>query len=99
MDFISWLEALPPETVAKLYCSHWACQAVLRGLPPVAKHYVLRLLYLDGPVATGESLLVFHVESTTWPTIACFEVICPQAWWNHGPPQRQRQSIAQQSAV
>lgn len=57
MDFISWLEALPPETVAKLYSSHWACQAVLRGLPPVAKHYVLRLLFLDAPIAVGEVIL------------------------------------------
>jgi transcription initiation factor TFIIH subunit 4 len=57
MDFISWLEALPADTVGKLYSSHWACQAVLRGLPPLAKQYVLRLLFLDAPVPAGGSTL------------------------------------------
>jgi hypothetical protein len=50
MDFVSWLEGLPRDTATKLYASHWACQAILRGLPPIAKQYVLRLLFLDTPV-------------------------------------------------
>ena len=53
MDFNTWLEELPAGTVGKLYSSHWACQAVLRGLPPLAKQYVLRLLFLDLPVPAG----------------------------------------------
>ena len=40
MDFVSWLEALPAATVGKLYGSQWACQAVLRSLPSLAKQYV-----------------------------------------------------------
>ncbi|CAL8465169.1 g4704 [Coccomyxa elongata] len=53
MDFISWLETLPADTVGKLYTSHWACQAVLRGLTSLAKQYVIRILFLDVPVATS----------------------------------------------
>lgn len=58
MNFVSWLEGLPQETATKLYASHWACQAVLRGLPPLAKQYVLRLLFLDGPVPTSAPAVV-----------------------------------------
>lgn len=54
MDFISWLETLPSDTVGKLYQSHWACQAVLRGLQPIAKQYVMRMLFLDVPVALSK---------------------------------------------
>ena len=64
MDFVSWLEGLPQETATKLYASHWACQAVLRGLPPLAKQYVLRLLFLDGPVPTSAPALVSSGLST-----------------------------------
>ena len=53
MDFVSWLEGLPRDTATKLYASHWACQAILRGLPPIAKQYVLRLLFLDAPVPSS----------------------------------------------
>ena len=56
MDFVSWLEGLPQETASQLYTSHWACQAVLRGLPPIAKQYVLRLLFLDVPVLASAPL-------------------------------------------
>ena len=56
MDFVSWLEGLPQETASQLYTSHWACQAVLRGLPPIAKQYVLRLLFLDVPVPASARL-------------------------------------------
>ncbi|KAK3233904.1 hypothetical protein CYMTET_55819 [Cymbomonas tetramitiformis] len=46
-SFINYLETLPPIKIDKLYESHWTCQAVFRSLPPVAKQYVLRLLYVD----------------------------------------------------
>eukprot|EP00884_Botryococcus_braunii_P023136 jgi/Botrbrau1/9506/Bobra.0252s0121.1 len=50
LDFVAYLEALPPVSISKLYSSHWTCQAVLRGLPPLAKQYVMRLLWIDAPI-------------------------------------------------
>lgn len=50
MDFVTYLEALPPISISKLYSSEWTCQAVLRGLPPLAKQYVVRMLWADGPI-------------------------------------------------
>lgn len=54
MDFVSWLEALPAATVGKLYGSQWACQAVLRSLPPLAKQYVARILFVELPIPSSE---------------------------------------------
>ena len=53
MDFVYWLEALPAATVGKLYGSQWACQAVLRSLPPLAKQYVARMLFVETPIPSG----------------------------------------------
>lgn len=54
MDLISYLEGLPPSVVGALYSSPWTCRAVLRGIPPLAKQYVMRLVLLDQSVAEGE---------------------------------------------
>ena len=54
MDFVSWLEALPAATVGKLYGSQWACQAVLRSLPPLAKQYVARMLFVEAPIPSSK---------------------------------------------
>ena len=56
MDFVSWLEALPAATVGKLYGSQWACQAVLRSLPPLAKQYVVRMLFVETPIPSSKHL-------------------------------------------
>ena len=47
MDLVGYLETLPQEAVARLYTSSWTCQAVLRGLPPLAKLYGLRMVFLE----------------------------------------------------
>mmetsp|Transcript_4214 Transcript_4214/g.11879 ORF Transcript_4214/g.11879 Transcript_4214/m.11879 type:complete len:451 (+) Transcript_4214:289-1641(+) len=47
VNLVSYLEELPPVKLAKIYGSHWTCQAVLRSLPPLAKQYVLRLLFIN----------------------------------------------------
>ena len=54
MDFVYWLEALPAATVGKLYGSQWACQAVLRSLPPLAKQYVARMLFVETPIPSSK---------------------------------------------
>ncbi|KAK9806388.1 hypothetical protein WJX72_012519 [[Myrmecia] bisecta] len=53
MNLSLYLESLPPIMLSSLYESHYTCQAVLRTLPPVAKQYVLRLLYIDAPISEG----------------------------------------------
>ncbi|KAK9793768.1 hypothetical protein WJX73_008837 [Symbiochloris irregularis] len=53
MDLISYLEGLPPSVVGALYSSPWTCRAVVRGIPPLAKQYVMRMVLLDQGVAEG----------------------------------------------
>ncbi|XP_024515556.1 general transcription and DNA repair factor IIH subunit TFB2 [Selaginella moellendorffii] len=48
MDLVA--SCLTAARIDALYASKWTCQAVLRSLPPLAKLYVLRLLYLDAAV-------------------------------------------------
>lgn len=57
MDFVKYLESLSPVSLSKLYSSHWTCQAVLRGLPPLAKQYVMRMLWVDGPIPESEPFI------------------------------------------
>lgn len=51
-DFMGMVANLPALKVDSLYESHWTCQAILRSLPPLAKMYVLRLLYIDTVVTS-----------------------------------------------
>lgn len=51
-DFMGMVANLPALKVDTLYESHWTCQAVFRSLPPLAKMYVLRLLYIDTVVTS-----------------------------------------------
>ena len=53
MDLLGYLQGLAPVKLARLYDSAFTCQAVLSSLPPLAKQYVLRLLYVDGGVPQG----------------------------------------------
>ncbi|GJP34082.1 hypothetical protein CLOM_g18549 [Closterium sp. NIES-68] len=48
--FADYLASLPAAQLDRLYSSLYTCQAVLRSLPPLAKQYVLRLLFLTDPV-------------------------------------------------
>ena len=55
MDFVTYLEGLPPGVVADLYSSPWTCRAVLRGVPPLAKHYIMRLLLVDDFISESKA--------------------------------------------
>ena len=54
VNVVSYVEGLTREVRDMLYVSPWTCQAVLRSLSPLAKQYVLRLLWIDRPVGKGE---------------------------------------------
>ncbi|KAL1536721.1 RNA polymerase II transcription factor B 52 kDa subunit [Salvia divinorum] len=50
-NFMDMVASLPPLKLDKLYENSFICEAILRSLPPLAKKYVLQLLYIDGPVS------------------------------------------------
>lgn len=50
-DLTSYLKTLPPYVLEKLYKNPATCLAVFRNLPDVARHYVMRLLFVESPVS------------------------------------------------
>ncbi|KAG2490638.1 hypothetical protein HYH03_011029 [Edaphochlamys debaryana] len=48
MDFTAYISGLTPDKRTRLYRSPWTCLAVFRNLPPLARAYVMRLLFLPG---------------------------------------------------
>ncbi len=53
MNLSLFVTALDESVRSHLYDSPWTCQALLRALSPLAQQYVIRLLYIDVPVAEG----------------------------------------------
>ncbi len=52
VNIASYIEGVEGKTRDMLYESPWTCQALFRSLPPLAKQYILRLLWIgDRPVA------------------------------------------------
>ncbi|XP_050215235.1 general transcription and DNA repair factor IIH subunit TFB2 [Mercurialis annua] len=49
-NFMDMVASLPAMKLDKLYANPFICQAILRSLPPLAKKYVVQMLYIDGPV-------------------------------------------------
>ncbi|XP_027080328.2 general transcription and DNA repair factor IIH subunit TFB2-like isoform X2 [Coffea arabica] len=54
-NFMDMVASLPAMKLDKLYQNAFICQAILRSMPPLAKKYVLQLLFIDAPV-TGKML-------------------------------------------
>ncbi|XP_071929475.1 general transcription and DNA repair factor IIH subunit TFB2-like [Coffea arabica] len=54
-NFMDMVASLPAMKLDKLYQNAFICQAILRSMPPLAKRYVLQLLFIDAPV-TGKML-------------------------------------------
>ncbi|GKV00932.1 hypothetical protein SLEP1_g13539 [Rubroshorea leprosula] len=46
-NFMDMLASLPAMKSDTLYHNQFICEAILRSLPPLAKNYVLQLLYID----------------------------------------------------
>ncbi|KAI8534610.1 hypothetical protein RHMOL_Rhmol10G0103800 [Rhododendron molle] len=49
-NFMDMVASLPAMKLDKLYDNAFICEAILRSLPPLAKKYVLQMLYIDEPV-------------------------------------------------
>ncbi|KAE9449521.1 hypothetical protein C3L33_18577, partial [Rhododendron williamsianum] len=49
-NFMDMVASLPVMKLDKLYDNAFICEAILRSLPPLAKKYVLQMLYIDEPV-------------------------------------------------
>jgi hypothetical protein len=47
MDLIDYVASLPPIKITRLYENPFTCLAVFRSLAPLAKHYVLRSLFVE----------------------------------------------------
>ena len=54
MNLTNFLESLPPVKLVRLYDHQWTVQAVFRSLPPIAKQWALRLLFVDTADAVPE---------------------------------------------
>ncbi|KAK6932556.1 Transcription factor TFIIH subunit p52/Tfb2 [Dillenia turbinata] len=49
-NFMDMVSALPAMKLDKLYENPFICEAILRSLPPLAKKYVLQMLYIENPI-------------------------------------------------
>lgn len=49
--------------LGRLYQNPWTCEAVLRALPPLARHYVLRLVSLGEPAPFAPAMLEEWAQS------------------------------------
>ncbi|KAE8716937.1 putative rnf5 [Hibiscus syriacus] len=54
-NFMDMVASLPAIKLDMLYRNQFICEAILRSLPPLAKKYVLQMLYIDAPI-TSKSL-------------------------------------------
>ncbi|PHT90513.1 hypothetical protein T459_05626 [Capsicum annuum] len=50
-NFMDMVASLPTMKLDMLYDNSFICEAILRSLPPLAKKYVLQLLYIDKPIS------------------------------------------------
>ncbi|XP_038882460.1 general transcription and DNA repair factor IIH subunit TFB2 isoform X1 [Benincasa hispida] len=50
-NFMDMVASLPPMKLDQLYENAFICEAILRSLPPLAKKFVLQMLYIDAPVS------------------------------------------------
>lgn len=50
MDLIDYVASLPPIKISRLYENPFTCLAILRSLPPMAKQYVFRVIFVEDDV-------------------------------------------------
>ncbi|XP_022142125.1 RNA polymerase II transcription factor B subunit 2 [Momordica charantia] len=50
-NFMDMVASLPAMKLDNLYENAFICEAILRSLPPLAKKFVLQMLYIEAPVA------------------------------------------------
>ena len=61
LDLTHFLVSIGAERRSELYSSEFVATAVLRSLPPLAKQYALRLLYVEAPVGV-ETVRAWHAR-------------------------------------
>lgn len=66
MDLVKYVSNCTSETRDQLYDSPWTCQALFRSLSPLAKQYILRLLYTDEPIGKGASQQLDGHKFSIW---------------------------------
>ncbi|XP_076955519.1 general transcription and DNA repair factor IIH subunit TFB2-like [Bidens hawaiensis] len=79
-NFMDMVASLPAIKLDRLYDNPFICEAILRSLPPLAKKYVLQMLYIDVPVTAAllqEWLLpaADHAPSTSKHRVAVDRLI------------------------
>ena len=72
----SYVQILNQQQRDLLFESPWTCQAVLRSLQPLAKQYILRMLWISSPVPAGgwgghARVDSAHAASTSHAAAAC----------------------------
>lgn len=55
LDLASYIANLPPDAKQQVFASSWTAQALFRALSPLAKQYILRLVYVDAAISEGGS--------------------------------------------
>ncbi|VFQ78451.1 unnamed protein product [Cuscuta campestris] len=50
-NFMDMVASLPAVKLDNLYNNPFICEAIIRSLPPLAKKYVIQLLYIDSPIS------------------------------------------------
>jgi hypothetical protein len=53
LDLASYIANLSADIKGLVYSSSWTAQALFRALTPLAKQFILRLIYADGGVQQG----------------------------------------------
>lgn len=75
MDLAAFVEALPRPSLDRVYDAPEACFAVLRGLPPLARAYVLRLLAVGGNDDDADGVGAGNQTSTSTTTFVPLDVV------------------------
>lgn len=50
-NFMDMVASLPAVKLDNLYANPFICEAILRSLPPLAKKYLLQMMYIETPVS------------------------------------------------
>ena len=78
MDLAAFVEALPRPSLDRVYDAPEACFAVLRGLPPLARAYVLRLLAVGG--GDGDGVVVGGHQTSASKTTTSVPLDVVASW-------------------
>jgi hypothetical protein len=101
LDLASYVANLAAEVREEVFASSWTAQALFRALSPLAKQYILRLVYIDGGVPAGAA----EPRSSIWIQAAdqmftdhCLVLFCStavQIGCSCGCDQQRRDSISE----